>query len=80
MQDGRVRYDGAVGDFAATATGGVWLADSPDPAARTSWRTGSGLVRNVGAAPPGARLVDPSVEDAYLLLLADPSSSQEAVA
>jgi ABC-2 type transport system ATP-binding protein len=80
MHSGRVRYDGAVGDFAATAAGGVWLADSPDPAARTSWRTGSGLVRNVGTAPPGARLVEPTIEDAYLLLLGGRSTAQEAVA
>ena len=28
--------------------GRVWLADAPDPAARASWRTGTGRHRNVG--------------------------------
>jgi ABC-2 type transport system ATP-binding protein len=69
---GRVRYDGAVTDFVATAAGRVWLSDTRDPAALAGWRTGTGRVRNVGAgAPPGADLVEPSVEDAYLLLLGD---------
>jgi ABC-2 type transport system ATP-binding protein len=69
---GRVRYDGAVTDLVATAAGRVWLADTRDPAALAAWRTGTGRIRNVGAgAPPGAHLVEPSVEDAYLLLLGD---------
>jgi ABC-2 type transport system ATP-binding protein len=59
-------------DLVATATGRVWLADAPHPAARASWRTGTGRHRNVGdAAPPGADLAEPTLEDAYLLLLGD---------
>jgi ABC-2 type transport system ATP-binding protein len=69
---GRVRFDGPVLDLVATATGRVWLADAPHPAARASWRTGTGRHRNVGdAAPPGADLAEPTLEDAYLLLLGD---------
>jgi ABC-2 type transport system ATP-binding protein len=72
LDRGRVRFDGPVLDLVATATGRVWLADAPHPAARASWRTGTGRHRNVGdAAPPGADLAEPTLEDAYLLLLGD---------
>jgi ABC-2 type transport system ATP-binding protein len=72
LDRGRVRFDGPVVDLVATATGRVWLASAPDPAARASWRTGTGRHRNVGeAAPPGADLAEPTLEDAYLLLLGD---------
>jgi ABC-2 type transport system ATP-binding protein len=72
LDRGRVRFDGPVVDLVATATGRVWLAAAPDPAARASWRTGTGRHRNVGeAAPPGADLAEPTLEDAYLLLLGD---------
>jgi ABC-2 type transport system ATP-binding protein len=72
LDRGRVRFDGPVVDLVATATGHGWLADAPHPAARASWRTGTGRHRNVGdAAPPGADLAEPTLEDAYLLLLGD---------
>ena len=59
-------------DLVATAAGRVWLADAPDPAARASWRTGTGQHRHVGdAAPPGAEQAEPTLEDAYLLLIGD---------
>jgi ABC-2 type transport system ATP-binding protein len=72
LDQGRVRFDGTVLDLVATAVGRVWLADAPHPAARASWRTGTGRHRNVGdAAPPAADLAEPTLEDAYLLLLGD---------
>ena len=44
------------------------VADA-DPAASVSWRTGTGRYRNVGArVGDGAGHVEPSLEDAYLLL------------
>jgi ABC-2 type transport system ATP-binding protein len=70
LDAGRVRFDGPVADLVATAAGRVWLADAADPAARASWRTGTGRHRNVGeSAPDGAELTEPTLEDAYLLLL-----------
>ncbi len=48
LDQGRVRFDGAVTDLVATAAGRVWLADAPDPARGPSWRTGTGRHRNVG--------------------------------
>jgi ABC-2 type transport system ATP-binding protein len=69
LDDGRVRWQGTVPELVATATGRVWLADDPSPAALASWRTGTGRFHHVGEdPPPGAELVEPSVEDAYLLM------------
>ena len=69
LDRGRVRYDGPVTDLTGQAAGRVWLADEPDPAASVSWRTGTGRYRNVGArVRDGAEHVEPSLEDAYLLL------------
>jgi ABC-2 type transport system ATP-binding protein len=81
LDQGRIRFDGAVLDLVATAIGRVWLADAPDPAARASWRTGTGKHRNVGdAAPAGAHAAEPTLEDAYLLLLGDRARTTEPVA
>ena len=66
---GRVRYDGLVTDLTGQAAGRVWLADEADPAATVSWRTGTGRYRNVGThIRDGVEHVEPSLEDAYLLL------------
>jgi len=81
LDQGRVRFDGAVIDLVATAAGRVWLADAPDPAARASWRTGTGRHRNVGeTAPLGAEPAEPTLEDAYLLLLGDRALTTEVAA
>jgi ABC-2 type transport system ATP-binding protein len=69
LDRGRVRYDGQVTELVRQAAGRVWLADQPDPAATVSWRTGTGRYRNVAAhARVGVEHVEPSLEDAYLLL------------
>jgi ABC-2 type transport system ATP-binding protein len=69
LDDGAVRFDGPVRELVGLAAGRVWLADGPDPRATATWRTGTGRYRNLGdAAPDGAELVEPSLEDAYLLL------------
>ena len=79
LDAGAVRFDGAVRDLVATADGRVWLTDEADPRARTSWRTGTGRYRNLGAtAPAGAEVAEPSLEDAYLLLRASVEGSEVA--
>ena len=76
LDRGRVRYDGAVTDLVDRAAGRVWLADQPDPAATVSWRTGTGRYRNVaGQARDDVEHVEPSLEDAYLLLRGDRSGT-----
>jgi len=48
----------------------VWLCDDPGPDALVSWRTGTGRHHVVGGtAPPGATATEPTLEDAYLLML-----------
>jgi len=67
---GRVRFNGSVADFIGVAAGRVWLADAALPGAQLSWRTGSGKVRSIGGDPGAqAQAAEPTVEDAYLLLL-----------
>ena len=68
MDAGRVVFDGGVVDLVSTAAGSVWMADQPDHGALAQWRTGTGRYRHVGIAPPGAELVEPTLEDAYLLM------------
>ncbi len=70
LAGGTVRFDGAVTDLVATAVGQVWLADEPGGDALVSWRTGTGRHHVVGGRPPaGADPAEPTLEDAYLLML-----------
>lgn len=69
MNRGVVLLQGTPRDIAGVARGKVWLAGAREPGARLSWRTGEGRHRNIGEAPPGAELVEPSIEDGYLLLV-----------
>jgi ABC-2 type transport system ATP-binding protein len=78
MHEGRARYDGSVRGLAEGARGRVWLAADRHPQARLSWRTGDGRHRNIGDAPAGVELVEPTVEDGYLLLVGQ--GAQEAAA
>ena len=69
---GEVRFDGTVVDLVATADGQVWLSDEAVPGATVTWRTGTGRHRIVGGArPAGAEAAEPTLEDAYLLMLGD---------
>jgi ABC-2 type transport system ATP-binding protein len=69
MTAGRVRFEGTPSELAGTAGGKVWISDGPDAAAQLSWRTGEGRHRHIGEeAPAGADLVEPTIEDAYLLM------------
>jgi ABC-2 type transport system ATP-binding protein len=79
LDQGRVRYDGQVTELVRQAAGRVWLADQPDPAATVSWRTGTGRYRNVAAhARDDVEHVEPSLEDAYLLLRAGAPENERA--
>jgi ABC-2 type transport system ATP-binding protein len=72
LDAGRVCFNGTVRELLQRADGCVWLADEPHPAAVSSFRTGTGRYRNLAdPAPPGAELVEPTLEDAYLLLRSD---------
>lgn len=41
----------------------------PRPRREAGWRTGTGSFRNVGDPPKGAELLEPTLEDGYLLTL-----------
>jgi ABC-2 type transport system ATP-binding protein len=72
LAGGEVRFDGSVIDLVSSAEGKVWLTDEPVPDAAVTWRTGTGRYRVVGGAPPpGAEPAEPTLEDAYLLMLGD---------
>ena len=80
MDEGRILFDGAPHQLAEMARGRVWIADERDPRARLSWRTGEGRHRHIGDAPAGAELVEPSIEDAYLLLVGHRAMEEETAA
>jgi ABC-2 type transport system ATP-binding protein len=67
---GQVRFDGSVLDLVGSAEGQVWLCDEPATTGVATWRTGTGRHRIVGGPrPPGSDLAEPTLEDAYLLML-----------
>jgi ABC-2 type transport system ATP-binding protein len=78
LDAGAVRFHGSVSDLVGAARGKVWQSDQPGPGAQLSWRTAAGVYRNLGVAPPGAQQVEPTLEDAYLLLRgSDAADSQQ---
>jgi len=80
MDEGRALFDGTPKELAEVARGRVWLAAERAEGAHLSWRTGDGAHRNIGQAPDGADLVEPSVEDGYLLLVGHRAFEAEAAA
>ena len=74
---GAIRFDGTVPELLATAASRVHLGPAATSGAVQTWKTGTGLVRSVGGQPaPDSSVVDPSVEDAYLLLRSERHTSQ----
>jgi ABC-2 type transport system ATP-binding protein len=80
LAGGEIRFDGTPPALAVTAGGRVWIADGRDDAALLAWRMGDGRYRHVGNPPPGATLVDPTIDDAYLLMVGNPSAQEGAAA
>jgi ABC-2 type transport system ATP-binding protein len=68
LHEGRTVFDGGSRELAATARGRVWIGGERSAGARLAWRTGDGELRQIGSPPTGARLVEPVLEDGYLLL------------
>ncbi|MFD8304153.1 ABC transporter ATP-binding protein [Streptomyces sp. NPDC059690] len=71
MAGGRIRFDGTPAELTERAAGRVWSSAERDPGAKAGWRTGTGSFRNVGTPPDGADLLEPTLEDGYLLTLDD---------
>ncbi|GIJ46558.1 ABC transporter ATP-binding protein [Virgisporangium aliadipatigenens] len=76
LDQGKVRFEGTPTELARLADGRVWSAPARAEGALAAWRTGAGTYRNVGTPPPGADLVEPTLEDGYLMLV---DTSAEAV-
>ncbi len=77
IDDGAIHFDGTVPELLATAAGRVYLGPTATTGAVQTWKTGTGLVRSVGGQPgPNFSAVDPSVEDAYLLLRSEERTRQ----
>ncbi len=71
VDTGRIVFGGPPAALVAAARGRVWLAAEPvsGPGVRRAWRTPTGWYRAIGDPPPGAHLDEPTLEDAYLLLV-----------
>ncbi len=69
VNKGRALFAGTVEELTAAAAGRVWVAGARDPRAYAAWRLSGGSYHHVGDPPAGASLVDPRIEDAYLLML-----------
>jgi ABC-2 type transport system ATP-binding protein len=69
LAEGAVLASGSPSALTAPARGRVWVGAERDPGAVVAWRTADGRLRQVGRPPAGAVLVEPTLEDAYLLLL-----------
>ena len=68
MFSGRIRFSGTPAELAALAAGRVWEDDVQDPQAIRSWMTSTGAFRHLGDPPAGAEVVEPTLDDGYLLL------------
>ena len=69
LDQGTVLFRGSPSDLAASARGRVWRSDQREPGAALAWVAGDGSTRQIGSPPSGAELVEPTVEDAYLVLV-----------
>jgi ABC-2 type transport system ATP-binding protein len=69
LDHGRIRFQGAPADLAGVARGRVWTSTARSSGALAAWRTGAGSYHNIGDPPPGAEIVEPSIEDGYLMLI-----------
>ena len=69
LHEGKIVFSGTPAALTATALGRAWVSvDLPPPETRASWRQADGTHRCLGTPPTGARLVEPTIEDGYLLL------------
>jgi ABC-2 type transport system ATP-binding protein len=68
MLGGRIRFEGTPAQLAAVAAGRVWEDEREDERAMRSWQTAEGTFRHLGEPPAGAQIVEPTVDDGYLLV------------
>jgi ABC-2 type transport system ATP-binding protein len=68
LLDGTVRFDGTPAELAHLAEGHVWVDRSGTHDPTRSWVSADGTVRAIGSPPAGAELLEPTIDDGYLLL------------
>lgn len=68
MVDGQMIFVGPPASLASNAAGRVWVQDLAPSVARASWLLADGSYRCLGDPPPGSVLIEPTIEDGYLLL------------
>lgn len=69
LKGGTVRLDDTPRAVAEAARGRVWESAERADNALGSWSTGNGRHRNIGDPPPGADLLEPTLDDGYLVLM-----------
>lgn len=69
LDAGQIRFDGTPTQLADLAAGKVWVSPDRPDSARIVWRTADGTFRAVGEPPPEAQLIEPTIEDGYLMLV-----------
>ena len=80
IDQGKVFFEGTPQGLADTARAKVWTSDRPAPGALLSWRTSTGRYRVIGDRFDGAEPAEPTIEDAYLLLIGKRALGQEEAA
>jgi ABC-2 type transport system ATP-binding protein len=78
LDHGQSRFQGEPADLAALARGRVWTSATRSPGALAAWRTGTGSYRNIGDPPAAAELIEPTIEDGYLMLIDAAGGVREA--
>jgi ABC-2 type transport system ATP-binding protein len=68
MLAGQIRFSGTPAELTALATGRVWEDDHEHDGALRAWLTAEGTVRHLGDPPTGAQVVEPTLDDGYLLV------------
>jgi ABC-2 type transport system ATP-binding protein len=79
IDHGHALFAGTVPELVARAHDRVWIDDARDGRAVAAYRLGDGTYRHVGEPPPGAQLTQPTIEDAYLLMVG-PTDRDEVIA
>jgi ABC-2 type transport system ATP-binding protein len=68
MSGGEITFNGTPAALAQNATGRAWVQADQPVGVRASWRQTDGTYRCLGTPPVDATLVEPTLEDGYLLL------------
>lgn len=79
LHRGKAVFEGEPATVTQAARERVWISDERPAPAQAVWRTGTGRYRSIGDPPPGAELVEPTLEDGYLVLIGGLSEGTEVL-